>query len=135
MTPESMNLQAEIIRLKTELEDRWLVLKKAEKDKEILMQESLVLRDALERTDRELAELRDAVAWHFECQDTHKNFNPYIKQPNQGFRAAIIRQQNRVPLIEMKFNLQHAEQQLRKIGGEITRTLNERIELIRKGCV
>lgn len=83
-----MSLKAEIIRLKTELEDRELVIAKWYR--------------IVERREKQIIELREAVAWHFECNELYEHDRAGVFVHGDGYLELLV--------IAM-----HAEQQLREM--------------------
>lgn len=98
---KALNLKAEIIRLKTELEDRELVIAELkQRHHQSRSDARAVIFEVDKRATKaksELAELRDAVAWFFECH------------PGEAF--AIYQS------CSARQDFIKAEQQLRKLTG------------------
>ena len=156
----AQKLQAEIIRLKLGLKDRCLEIRTLEIDLEQWKSgfEKMAESDRLETEERihweeraekaerelvevrptkaaihlhlELAELRDAVAWYFECEKVEKyrtlkcidfksrHLDMYLgKIPMTDF-VKKVRRVCKYSILELRKSLEHAKQQLRETGGE-----------------
>ena len=88
------------------------------------------------KAEADRAELRDAVAWHFECREVERyrvsrcmrfktkteNLDMYLgKIPMTDF----VKQMRRIckdSILELRESLKHAEQQLREIGSKNAKT-------------
>ncbi len=119
LSMKAIDLRAEIIRLKTELEDRCLEIrtlkvdleqwksgfeKMAESDR-LETEERVHWEERAEKAERELAELQECVAWYFECLEFAEFMSGAVSWHCDSFDEAMD-------------SRKHVEQQLREIIGD-----------------